>query len=194
MKRIALFTLIIIAGLAAALVYRALAPAGKQQEEGLSQALATGAMARFEFTAMPVTLPALEMRTADGESIGIDRFKGKVVLLNFWATWCAPCLREMPDLDGLQGELGGDDFAVVALSQDRGGVEVVAPFLTEHGFTHLTPYMDPTGAAARALGVTGLPTTLLIDERGREIGRLTGAAEWNTPEARVLIRAALTRP
>lgn len=202
MKRIALVALLVVAALAAAvLVYRAWAPAGKPQENGSSQAvatgeldraaLATGSMSRFEFSDTPVTPPSLTFEAPTGETVGLDHFEGKVVLLNFWATWCPPCLREMPSLDRLQAALGGDVFTVVALSQDRGGRELVAPFLEKRGLANLAPYVDPTGAAAAAFGVTGLPTTILIDARGREIGRLTGAAEWDTPEAKALIRAVV---
>lgn len=197
MKRIALATILVAAGLAAAvIVYRAWAPLGKLQDGALPQmvemeALAKGRMAQFEVSDTPTALPPLTMEAPDGRTIGMDHFGGKVVLLNFWATWCAPCLREMPSLDRLQKELGGETFTVVALSQDRGGRDVAGRFLEKLGLRDLAPYADPTGAAAVALGVTGLPTTVLIDVHGREIGRLTGAAEWDSPEAKALIRAAI---
>jgi thiol-disulfide isomerase/thioredoxin len=123
----------------------------------------------------------------------LSDFAGRVVLLNLWATWCAPCVREMPTLDRLQAELGGPDFEVVALSSDRAGAAAVEPFFRTHGLSRLGVYLDPQGEATRALGTRGLPTTVLIDREGREVGRLEGVAEWDSPEAKALIRAYIDR-
>lgn len=149
MKRIALATILVAAGLAAAvIVYRAWAPLGKLQDGALPQmvemeALAKGRMAQFEVSDTPTALPPLTMEAPDGRTIGMDHFGGKVVLLNFWATWCAPCLREMPSLDRLQKELGGETFTVVALSQDRGGRDVAGRFLEKLGLRDLAPLCRP---------------------------------------------------
>lgn len=136
----------------------------------------------------PKALP--HVRFADGE--GRDRtladFKGKVVLLNVWATWCVPCRKELPALDRLQSALGSADFQVIALSVDRKGLDVVRKFYDEIGVKHLGTHLDSSGKAARELGAVGLPTTLLIDRAGREIGRLVGPAEWDTPEMIAFIR------
>jgi len=108
-------------------------------------------------------------------------------LLNLWATWCAPCRREMPDIDALQASYGGDNFVVVALSQDRKGVKAVQDFYRETGVKNLKIYIDQKARTARKLRAPGLPTTLLLDENGDEIGRLIGPANWNSVDAHRLI-------
>jgi thiol-disulfide isomerase/thioredoxin len=120
-------------------------------------------------------------------------FRGKVVLLNIWATWCAPCRREMPTLDRLQAQLGGSDFEVVALSIDRKGLPVVKEFYAEIGLDTLPIYVDQSGSAQRTLSVLGVPTTLLLDREGNEIGRLLGPAEWDSPEMMAFFRDYLKR-
>jgi len=130
----------------------------------------------------PRPVPEIQFENGQGEAISLADFRGKFVLLNIWATWCAPCRREMPTLDRLQAELGGPDFAVVALSIDRKGLPAVQEFYAELGLETLPIYVDETGAAQRALSVFGLPTTLLLDRDGNEIGRLLGPAEWDSPE------------
>ncbi len=133
-------------------------------------------------------VPAIPFIALDGTEHTLADFRGRVVALNFWATWCGPCIREMPSLDRLQAALGGDDFTVVLMSQDRNGETLVPPFLARLGLEHLTSYLDPTFPLFRAMGGRGLPTTILIDADGNEIGRIAGAAEWDTPEALALIR------
>lgn len=123
----------------------------------------------------------------DGKRARIADFEGKIVLLNFWATWCGPCIEEMPSLQRLQAARGGEDFTVIALSQDFRGWQVVAPFLARHDLSGLPVYVDEKTAIARPLGLRGLPTTLLLDRQGREIGRLQGSADWDSPEALALI-------
>ena len=118
-------------------------------------------------------------------------WEGRVVLLNLWATWCAPCRKEMPALDRLQQALGSDRFEVVALSVDRGGIEKSKAFFDEIGVKALKLYVDPSTRATSKLKAVGLPATLLIDEQGREIGRLTGPAEWDSEDAKRLIQAVL---
>lgn len=136
----------------------------------------------FDLHDAPKTLPVIRFQDGDGQSRTLADFKGKVVLLNIWATWCGPCRREMPTLDRLQGKLGGSNFEVLALSIDRGGPDVVRKFFTEIGIQNLALYIDPSAKAGHALKAVGLPVTLLLDRRGREIGRLVGPAEWDTPE------------
>src|SRR5919106_6203805 len=114
--------------------------------------------------------------------------RSKVVLLNIWATWCAPCRREMPTLERLQAELGGPDFEVVALSIDRKGLPVVKEFYEELGLRELGMYVDASAKASRELSALGVPTTLLIDRDGTELGRLAGPAEWDSPEMVSFIR------
>lgn len=136
----------------------------------------------------PKALPDLRFQDATGKSLGPSDFRGKVIVLNLWATWCIPCRREMPTLDRLQGQLGGPKFEVVALSIDRGGMNAVDPFFREIGIRHLAKYLDTSGKVAGQLGVLGLPTTLLIDPEGRELGRLVGPAEWDSAEMIAFLR------
>lgn len=148
-------------------------------------------LAAFRWNDPPRRLPEATFADADGATVRLSEFRGRVVLVNFWATWCAPCVREMPSLARLQERLGGPEFTVVAVSEDREGREVVVPFVNKHGLAGLPVYYDGSGTASRALGVTGIPTSLLIDRRGREVGRLQGAAEWDAPDALALIRGQI---
>jgi thiol-disulfide isomerase/thioredoxin len=142
-----------------------------------------GAMSQFRPMMPRVEAPDLTFLDGQGMERKLSDFRGKVVLLNLWATWCAPCVREMPSLERLQAKLGGDRFMVLALSQDRGGLAQVLPFFETQRLKGLDIYVDKTMAAARAVKAPGLPTTLLIDAEGREIGRLVGSTEWDAPEA-----------
>jgi thiol-disulfide isomerase/thioredoxin len=130
----------------------------------------------------PKAVAAINFDDVQGRSRSLADFKGKVLLLNIWATWCAPCRREMPTLDRLQTALGGPDFEVVPLSIDRKGIEAVGKFYAEIGVRNLAIYIDVSGQAARQVGAVGLPITLLVDRGGYEIGRIVGPAEWDTPE------------
>jgi thiol-disulfide isomerase/thioredoxin len=136
---------------------------------------------------------AIKLDDAQGRSRNLADFKGKVVLLNIWATWCGPCRKEMPALDRLQAELGGPDFEVVALSIDRGGMDAVRKFFADIGIHNLAMYLDSSGQALRQLGAVGLPTTLLLERDGREIGRLIGPAEWDSPEMIEFVRCVIAK-
>jgi thiol-disulfide isomerase/thioredoxin len=133
-------------------------------------------------------LPEVAMEDPAGATLRLSHFRGKVILLNLWATWCAPCRREMPTLDRLQALLGGPAFEVVALSVDRDGIPAVAAFYEELGLEALAIYVDSSTRATRALGALGLPTTLLLDRDGNEIGRLLGPAEWDSPATVAFLR------
>jgi thiol-disulfide isomerase/thioredoxin len=173
-------------------------PAAAEDPAGSRNLLAVGAFTNFTLLDEPRPVPQIAFTDGAGAARGLGEFKGRVVLLNLWATWCAPCRREMPALDRLQARLGGNGFEVVALAVDRGGMDKVRGFLEEVGIEYLAPYLDRTAKSMRALGVIGLPTTLLIDRRGREVGRLIGPAEWDSDEAVALIErfigAALDEP
>jgi thiol-disulfide isomerase/thioredoxin len=147
-----------------------------------------GTLGPFVVHESPAVMPPLAFTDAGGKTLGLGDFKGKVVLLNLWATWCGPCVEEMPSLDRLQAKLGGDDFTVLALSLDRQGRPLVEPFLAKLGIANLAMYLDTGNAAMRALKIRGLPTTLLIDRDGREIGRLEGAAAWDSEAAAAFLR------
>ena len=142
----------------------------------------------------PVPAPLETFAALDGTPVRLADFKGRVVLVNFWATWCPPCIREMPSLDRLQAALKDRDLAVLAVSIDRGGAKVIVPFAERLGLEHLGIYHDAKGALFQAFGVTGLPTSFLIDRRGRIVGAYPGPAEWDGPEARVLIEHYLRQP
>jgi thiol-disulfide isomerase/thioredoxin len=142
-------------------------------------------------------LPALSFKGPDGAALSLENFRGKTVLVNLWATWCAPCRKEMPALDKLQAELGGADFEVVTINIDQRNLERPKTFLTEIGVNKLAYYHDASAkvftelkAADRAFG---MPTTLLIDPKGCELGFLSGPAEWASEDALKLLRAALGR-
>ena len=134
----------------------------------------------FAATSAPMLVPELRFVDGAGRPRTLADFRGKAVLLNLWATWCVPCRKEMPALDRLQARLGGPGFEVVALSIDKKGLPVVQAFYAELGLKALAIYVDDSGSAVRAVGALGIPTTLLIDAQGREIGRAVGAKEWDT--------------
>jgi thiol-disulfide isomerase/thioredoxin len=133
---------------------------------------------------------ALDFVDGAGAARSLAEWRGRVVLVNLWATWCAPCVEEMPALDRIAARLGGPDFDVVAISVDRQGAAVVAPFLGKLGLTRLAPYLDPSNAAVRVLGAPGLPVSVVLDREGRELGRVLGAAEWDSPAFEALLRRA----
>jgi thiol-disulfide isomerase/thioredoxin len=155
---------------------------------------AEGAMAAFLVRPKPQELPEISIAQTDGVTKPFSDWRGKVVLLNIWATWCHPCQEEMPTLDKLEAALGGSDFQVVAVNIDKSGTEKAKTFLQETGVTHLALYTDPTGKLFSALKAVGMPTTLLINREGCEIGRLVGPADWDSPEALILIKAAIAGP
>ena len=131
----------------------------------------------------PRTVAEIAFEDAQGSKRTLAQSRGKVVLVNVWATWCVPCREEMPALDRLQRKLGGSGFEVLALSIDAGGAAAVKQFYDEIGIRSLAIYVDRSMRAAATLGTMGLPTTLLIDAEGREIGRHIGPAQWDAPEA-----------
>lgn len=150
--------------------------------------------AKFSISNPPKILPSISFETSDGMPTTLDRFKGKFVLLNIWATWCAPCRYEMPTLDRLQAKLGSEKFVVVALSIDRAGQKPVRKFFSETDVKNLEIYIDRSMQAMRSLSAVVLPTTLLIGPEGREIGRLLGPAEWDSPEMIRFLKSQIDMP
>jgi len=140
--------------------------------------------------------PVATISFADVKGTGkrLADFKGKVVVLNIWATWCTPCRKEMPALDRLQAALGETDFAVLPLSIDRGGVETITKFYTENGIRTLPIYVDVSGKSVRELGAVGLPTTLILDRVGQEVARVVGPAEWDAPEVLAFLQPIIAKP
>jgi thiol-disulfide isomerase/thioredoxin len=132
-------------------------------------------------------VPEIKYLDQGGNETDLAALKGRVVVLNLWATWCAPCREEMPSLDRLQAMYPKDDVTVLALSVDKAPPERVQQFLDDVGVAHLEIGRDPTVKAARLLNAPGLPATLVIDRQGQEVGRLLGIAAWDGPEALELI-------
>jgi thiol-disulfide isomerase/thioredoxin len=151
----------------------------------------TGQMAAFVTKKTPVALPELTFSDSSGRSVTLSDFKGKTILLNLWATWCNPCREEMPSLDRLQQALGSDKFEVVALSLDKQGAAASQKFLDDVKAKALKLYIDATGKQGTVLKLVGMPTTILINKDGLEVGRLAGPAEWDSDDAKKLIEAAL---
>jgi thiol-disulfide isomerase/thioredoxin len=153
--------------------------------------LAEGAMEKFVFAASAREAPA-EPFLHDGAQTTLKAFRGRTVLVNFWATWCAPCLKELPSLDALQAEMGGENFTVIAVAADPKGPEAADAFLKKLGVQNLALSADPKLSLVIATGgSTQLPLSILYDAEGREIGRLLGEADWNSAEAKALIAAAM---
>ncbi len=185
---------------AAALLYVILAAAlsgdsGKSAARSAAilhdQALLVGEMADFVYAASPRSAPT-EAFLHEGREMTLADFRGKTVLVNFWATWCAPCLKELPSLDALEDDLGGADFAVVAVAADPKGPDAAAEFLAKLKLANLKLYADPKLSLTIAIGGAGvLPVSVLYDAQGREIGRLVGEADWTSKEAKALVRAAI---
>jgi thiol-disulfide isomerase/thioredoxin len=169
--------------------------AGTPAQAAKLDPVATGEVAAFRPARGPVSLAELAFTGPEGEALTVGSFAGRTVLLNLWATWCAPCRKEMPALDRLEAALGGEKFAVVAVNIDTGNPERARRFLDEIGVAHLPWYADPSLAVfnemkRRGLAL-GLPTTLLIDGKGCQLGVLAGPAEWDSEDARRLVSAAI---
>ena len=148
---------------------------------------------KFEYAQMPKPGPQVPFTDADGNVLTLGAKKGKVLLVNFWATWCAPCLEEMPTLDRLQAELGGPRFEVVAINLNREGMSEAVSYLERNNITQLAAYNEKGFKFPRAIEVNGLPVTLLIDRNGLEIGRLIGPEEWDSREAKAFLNRYIER-
>lgn len=178
---------------AAALIYKSRLPTDSAVTPGTLTAPSKPATA-FKLHKQPRALESFKFVNGEWQAASLEDFLGKVVLLNMWATWCGPCRAEMPTLDRLQATLGGRDFEVVALSIDEGGIPVVKKFYEELGLKSLRIYVDPTLKAPITLKALGVPTTLLINREGKEIGRYAGPAEWDSPTIVSIIRQQLAVP
>lgn len=165
--------------------------AGAEAAPAAIESLRTGDMVKL--VVHPAPKPAIEgsFSDVDGASHSLADFRGKVVVLNFWATWCGPCREEMPSLDRLQAGMGGDDLAVVTLATGRNSPQGIARFFEDEGITVLPRFTDSTMRVARSMAVFGLPVTVILDRDGREVARLTGGADWNGDEARAVLTALI---
>lgn len=196
-KPFATVPLVIVVLLAAAGLYWFNGSTGKVESPGPApsvvapgslKALATGPMAALLVHEPRKDMAPFTFKDGTGTDRTLADFKGRVVLLNLWATWCTPCRKEMPDLAKLQKALGGTGFEVVALSLDRKGAEASSAFLKETGADNLALYTDVESKALAAVNALGLPATLLVDKNGKEAARLLGPADWASDETKSIIR------
>jgi len=157
----------------------------------ITRDMATGALSAFVVKPERRPMPGLVFFDGTGRQRSLSEWHGQVVLLNLWASWCAPCRKEMPSLAALQRRFGSKDFEVVAISVDRGGAKVAQQFLDETQSRLLRLYIDPSAKSIETITALGLPATVLIDREGKEIGRLLGPADWTSPEAYRLINLAI---
>jgi thiol-disulfide isomerase/thioredoxin len=164
----------------------------KNTPKGPLKAYATGALAGLMTYAQPKPTSDIGFFDRDQKPVRLSSFNGKVVVLNLWATWCAPCRTEMPTLANLQTRYQGQDVKVLALSVDtQGDFPKAKSFMDVH--TPLDLYVDPNFAAPSSLGVKNMPTTLILDRQGREVARLEGEASWDSPETKALLDKLLSR-
>lgn len=184
--------LVLAIGASAALML--IPPGPAPASPGAQRGATTEALGSVVEEAPPRAVPALHFTDGAGRPMTLDTLKGRAVVLNLWATWCVPCRKEMPSLDRLQARLGGPGFLVLPLSLDRQGMAAVAPFYRELGLTAVGIYLDPTGTVMSALGIEGIPTTLLIGTDGREVARVVGGVDWDSPGMIADIRRALRLP
>ncbi len=155
-------------------------------------ALRTGDMKKLVFHSEPQPVSDAVFLLADGVGTAtLEDYQGKYVLLNFWATWCAPCRKEMPMLSELQSDFGGEAFEVLTIATGRNTPAGIAKFFDESGITNLPRHTDPKTALGRAMGVFGLPITVILNPEGQEIARLRGDATWNSDSAKAIIAALL---
>jgi thiol-disulfide isomerase/thioredoxin len=185
--KLKLLGVVVLLGAAAGAGYFALhlAPSGAPPQDGV--------MVGF-LPAAPAPMPAVAFLDEDGKDTDLTRFKGKVTLVNLWATWCTPCIKEMPSLERLKTARESDHFTVATISEDIQGATAVDAFFTKNGVAGLPRYLDPKNAFNRAFKLNGLPTTLLLDRDGHEIGRFEGIADWDGPEALRLVDWYIAHP
>lgn len=155
------------------------------------EALREGLMKKLVFHAAPKPVSDIAFSDADGDAHHLSDYHGKYILVNFWATWCAPCRKEMPSLDALQEVLGGESFEVVPIATGRNTLPGITKFFAKAEVTHLPVLLDPKQALARDMGVLGLPITMIIDPEGNEIARLRGDAEWDSDSALAIFNALI---
>ncbi|WP_227418244.1 TlpA family protein disulfide reductase [Roseitranquillus sediminis] len=152
--------------------------------------LAQGDMRKLAFHDTPRLVPDVVLSNLDGGEVRLADYAGAPVVLNFWATWCAPCRQEMPSLDRLQAEMGGR-LEVVTVATGRNAPAGIRRFFEEEGIERLPMLTDPDQSFSREMGVLGLPVTVILDANGQEIARLTGGAEWDSEDAKLLLEAVL---
>ena len=148
-------------------------------------------MRKLKILEEPAELVTMEFEDVDGNKMTFADTNGQFRLVNFWATWCAPCREEMPQLDALQEAMGGDDFQVLTIATGRNRLSGIKKFYAKAEVTNLPILLDPKGKLAVQMGALGLPVTVLLDRDGREIARLTGGADWASENAMAVLRALM---
>ena len=151
------------------------------------EALRVGDMRKLTFHSAPIAGSDVAFMSEDGNEMTLADFNGQHILLNFWATWCAPCRKEMPELSALQTDLGGEKFQVVTVATGRNPLPAMKKFFDEIGIDNLPLHTDARQSFARSMGVLGLPVTLIMDPDGNEIARLQGEADWSSDSAVAII-------
>lgn len=165
---------------------------GLLADHDLLARLTQGAMSKFRFADTPRLLPEVTWRGEDGSGYSSSSWRGSFILLNFWASWCAPCREEMPSLQRLNKAGQDDGPKVILISIDKSQA-AAQDFLERIGVKDLTSLRDPDLAISKQFDVRGAPTTLLIDPNGRELGRIEGAARWDSVEAMLLLKAVVAK-
>lgn len=189
MTRLAYIALFLV-GLIA-IVYALMSAGSGKAPDNRLEAFARGEIEKLDFSKAGTPAASSPFYRQDGTPVTLQAYQGKVVLVNFWATWCAPCRKEMPQLNALQKEFGGDDFQVVTIATGRNSPAGIVKFFEEAGVDSLPRHQDPKQALASQMGIFGLPITVLINPEGEEIARLRGDAVWDSDSAKAIIKALI---
>lgn len=179
-----------------AVLYTALALGANAAFADMSDimALRDGDMKKLAIHLAAKEVPDIPLLDGNGQAYSLkEAHQGQVVVLNFWATWCAPCRKEMPSLDRLQAELGGQDFAVVPVATGRNPLPAIQKFFEKEGIANLPIIRDPDQELAREMLILGLPITVILNREGQEIARLRGDAEWDSDSAKAIVQALISR-
>lgn len=176
--------------LISALLYTALIAVANASNADIAtaEAMREGDMRKLIFHSAPIETSDVSFFAENGDEISLADFEGKFIVLNFWATWCAPCRKEMPDLSRLQSALGGNDFEVVTVATGPNPRPAMERFFAEIGVDNLPLHTDPRQRFSRSMGVLGLPATAIINPEGREIARMQGEADWSSDNAIAIMR------
>ena len=159
-----------------------------------AEAIREGDMRKLIFHSAPIASSDVGFVGEDGQDMTLADYQGKHIVLNFWATWCAPCRHEMPHLSALQETLGGNDMEVVTIATGRNPLPGMQRFFAEIEVDNLPLHTDARQSLARSLGVLGLPVTIILDPEGREIARMQGDADWSSENAIQIMRTLIDAP
>jgi thiol-disulfide isomerase/thioredoxin len=176
-----------------ALLYTAAMALANPAQADLAAAAAAldGDMKKLVFHAEPKPAGMTDFTTFEGEPLNLAQWQGKWTIVNFWATWCAPCRKEMPMLSELQTEYGGESFEVVTIATTRNPPQAMEAFFEEIGVSNLPLHRDPGSKLAREMGILGLPITVILNPEGQEVARMRGDANWASDSAKAMIEALL---